>query len=75
MFGCHGGRTGLRSRGGQWASDPVSYADPVQAAAFVNYVVRYFAEDDEQMLLCGTDIWGQTIAIGLSTGRVSNCGR
>jgi hypothetical protein len=51
MFDCHerADRAEIKARG-QWAIDLVDCANPVQVATFVDYVVRYFAKDDGQMV-------------------------
>jgi len=50
-YDCHArpDRAEIRARGA-WAIDPVNNADHERVAVFIDYVARYFAKDDDQMI-------------------------
>lgn len=65
MYDCHArlDREALRARG-QWAVDPIASADPMQLATLANYVVRYFAKDDDQMVRAKPTARARTLTMG-----------
>jgi hypothetical protein len=65
MFDCHdeGYRRSIETHV-PWAIGPLDCANPVQVATFINYVVGYFAKDDDQMVRVKPTPKAQTLTKG-----------
>jgi hypothetical protein len=74
MYDCHArpDRAEIKARG-QWAIDRIDSAVPMQAATFINYVVHYFAKDNDQMVRIKPTARARTLTMGQMPMTAARC--